>query len=331
MLMSSNTSVYFSPHLDDVVLSCSASLLADRVADRRVVVATLFSAGGEDATGRRLYELRRQEDRRAAAVLDVEALHLDLLDAPFRTPFYNCFRSIVFGTHPDDERHAVAVAATVRSVCEQLQPSRCYFPLAVGTHIDHRLVYRAGSELPAGPEVIFYEDRPYAFLLHGVRLRLAELGAKVAAEPLPPDLRPLSHAQLVESFRHSLHELVFIRSYLRPGEEWQWCEEELIRRLTAAELSEGPRLTPMVTAADEVGMDRISAAVAEYGSQLSILFGTVAEFSEQCRGYAARLGSTAAHAERFWRAMTLGQKQNADDADDADQRGSERRLSSDPR
>src|SRR5262249_59106359 len=96
------------------------------------------------------------------------------------------------------------------------------------------LVRRAGWSLPGSSEVFFYEDRPYAFLRHSVRLRLAELGAEVEVDPLPPDLRPLEPDPLVASFRQSLYELPFVRSYLEAGEEWRWCEAELIRRLATS-------------------------------------------------------------------------------------------------
>src|SRR5262249_51399459 len=275
----SDTSVYFSPHLDDVVLSCSANVLAERAAGRGVVVATLFSAGGEDAEGRHLYEQRRREDLRALALLDAQSLQVGLLDAPFRTPFYRSFRTIVLGEHLNDERHAAAIAAVVRAVCERLAPSRCYFPLGVGTHIDHRLVHRAAWCLPGSSAVFFYEDRPYAFLRHSVRLRLAELGAEVEADPLPPDLQPLEPDALVALFRQSLYELPFVRNYLQAGEEWHWCEAELIRRLTAS-LTATPsrdslaRLRPVLTEVQEDGRERVCAAVREYTSQVSVLFGT---------------------------------------------------------
>jgi LmbE family N-acetylglucosaminyl deacetylase len=172
--MLSETSVYFSPHLDDVVLSCGAQILAERAEGRRVVVATLFSACGEDEEGR--------------------------------------------------------------------------------------------------------------------------------LEQVPPDLQPLDEESLVQSFRRSLHELPFIRSYLQPGEEWHWCEAELIRRLTAPWREGGSCLRPVLTTTDEAGLARIAAAVAEYTSQVSVLFGTMASYREQSRAYAAELGGAAVYAERFWRA-----------------------------
>src|SRR5438093_1734972 len=92
-------SLYLSPHLDDAVLSCAGHILHERAQGRRVVVATLFGAGGGDEAGRKLYQARRDEDRRALALLGAECLHLGLVDAPFRDDYYRSFQSILLGKH----------------------------------------------------------------------------------------------------------------------------------------------------------------------------------------------------------------------------------------
>jgi LmbE family N-acetylglucosaminyl deacetylase len=297
--------VCFSPHLDDVVLSCPAHVLAERTAGRRVIVATLFTEGGEDEDGRRLYALRRREDETAVALLGAEPLHLGLPDAPFRGPYYRSFRAIVLGEQAEGT-HAAEAADCVRQTCLRLRPTRCYFPLGVGTHIDHRLVHRAVGGMPNEVELSFYEDRPYVFLPCNLRLRLQELGASVPAPP-PADLRPVAAERLEEDLRRGLHETAYVRRYLSPGEEWEWCEAELVRRLSRPPKCDGPSLHPTLKRSNEQGLERICAAVGAYSSQVDDMLGGLDEFRRCCREYAARLQTQAPYAERCWQVAPTSQ------------------------
>ena len=58
-------SVYLSPHLDDVAISCPARILEERAEGRRVLVVTLFSKGPGE-------RVRKREDRRAMRLLGAD-------------------------------------------------------------------------------------------------------------------------------------------------------------------------------------------------------------------------------------------------------------------
>jgi len=72
----------------------------------------------------------------------------------------------------------------LRTVIRDLRPDRLYLPMAIGSHVDHRLVRRAGLALIGARNVPreavrFYEDFPYA---HNVGFEdPADLDAEFAA------------------------------------------------------------------------------------------------------------------------------------------------------
>jgi len=292
--------LYFSPHLDDVVLSCPGQILADRAGGESVLVATLFSRGGTDADSLRLYEARRAEDQQALSILDVEGLHLGLSDAPFRNPYYRSFRAIVLGEHPNDALDACLVNDVVKKTWQEYHPRRCYFPLGVGTHIDHRLTHAAAATLPPDAQVAFYEDRPYAFLRHNVRTRLSELGARLNPEELPPDLRPLPDEVLIRSFRASLDTTAYVRAYLPPGDERTDCEQRLLDALVTRHSLPDLAIRPRILTTTAEQFERVFTAVSAYGTQIGDLFGTMDGYRRQTREYAEYLGVSASYAERVW-------------------------------
>jgi LmbE family N-acetylglucosaminyl deacetylase len=152
-----------SPHLDDAVLSCPVylqRLVRDGV---EVRVVTVFTQGEP------LHRTRRAEDRRALAELGGAATHLGFLDAPFRSPQYSGFCGIVFGRAREYPSTVRLVAERIARLTARWQPVSVIAPLAVGNHVDHRVVRDAAlAGVPPG-QLLFYEDRPYAFIRAQVR------------------------------------------------------------------------------------------------------------------------------------------------------------------
>lgn len=292
-------SVYFSPHLDDVAISCPARILAERKARKKVLVATLFTDGAPDA------EVRKKEDKKAMSLLGVDHVWLGLLDAPWRNSFYRSFRQIVLESHPDDR--IFVQERLVPAVCGLLaraKPKRAYFPLAVGTHIDHRLT-TAGALLPGSmegrAEVFFYEDRPYVFLRQNLRMRLAELDARLS--PCPEDLAPAPWESAESTLRFSLTHTAYVRAFLTDDGERRHCTEALLHRLRASQrwggAGRGVTLRPDVVRATSATLARIRKVVAAYASQVTALFG--GDFDGAASEYAATLAPRATYAERGWR------------------------------
>ncbi len=111
---------------------------------------------------------RRLEDERYAAFAEVSVVFLDLPDAVFRG--YEGDDQLLGAPRADDP----APTELLRREIARLEPSRVYFPMGIGGHVDHQLARNAGLELLADQpswimpfpsyagRVVFYEDFPYA-------------------------------------------------------------------------------------------------------------------------------------------------------------------------
>jgi LmbE family N-acetylglucosaminyl deacetylase len=288
-------SLYLSPHLDDAALSCPGSILSERAAGRRLLVVTVFSAPGEASRDTaELYALRRQEDENAALELEVDFQRLDFVDAPFRSPAYGSFNGIIFGRDPGDDSTSARLADQISQLIAQARPDTVYAPLAVGGHIDHRLTCEAARRAGSGKRVLFYEDRPYAFVLEAVTLRLAELGF---AGPGP------SRWVVAARFFPSFFRARYVRSYLRGASSRVRCAWRYARQLgrvgACQRGAEARRLS-----FDRDLLARARRVVSAYGSQVPDLFGDLEGYERAATDYSARLGSPDGYAERLWELKT---------------------------
>ena len=111
---------------------------------------------------------RRLEDERFAAFAEVAQVFLDLPDAVFRG--YAGDEQLLGTPRSDDP----APVDLLRREIARLEPSRVYFPMGIGGHVDHQLARNAGIALLGDQaswimpfpsyvgRVVFYEDFPYA-------------------------------------------------------------------------------------------------------------------------------------------------------------------------
>ena len=166
------TLLAISPHLDDAVFSAGALLWTLRKRGWRVVVATVFTGNAARPSGFALacqldkglsadidyMALRRQEDRQACAALDVEPVHLPLLEAPHRG-YANA--AALFDLVLPDDRVEAQVCAALTAVLAVMRPDVVLTPSAIGNHVDHVIVRRA-AEATADPRRLWlWEDWPY--------------------------------------------------------------------------------------------------------------------------------------------------------------------------
>lgn len=165
---------YLAPHLDDAVLS-GGGHMARAVRDgRHVEVITFFTADprpdldsplvrdlhsrGGTASGAGAQ--RRAEDAESCRRLGVTFRHVGLPDAMYRTDssgraLYTTRESLF---RESGERELLdSVTATIQSLPAS---ATVVAPLAVGGHVDHRLVRAAAEEARAG-DLLHYEDFPY--------------------------------------------------------------------------------------------------------------------------------------------------------------------------
>jgi glycosyltransferase involved in cell wall biosynthesis len=175
--------VFFSPHLDDIVLSCGGRIAAMVGRQEKVRAITVFAGVGKrpiaSTFARHLHEKwglrdspaeRLEEDRRAFQRLGVaEVEHWEFLDAPYRhnesgAPLYCTYDELKGSPAAAD---GPLVGELIRRVCQVFPTDgvvrRLYFPLGLGGHVDHQLLFQVGLHLRAeGWHVRFYEDWPYA-------------------------------------------------------------------------------------------------------------------------------------------------------------------------
>ncbi len=169
--------LYLAPHLDDVALSCGGQIAQRTQRGDRVLIVTVTA--GDPPTenlppfaqahhqswhlnAETVVAERRAEDARSAQILGADYCHLNLLDAIYR-------RSSTDGQalYNDDSQLfsevAPAEAVLIEQLTEQLVrlPSADLIisPLAVGGHVDHRLVRQSAEQ--AFPTLAYYEDYPY--------------------------------------------------------------------------------------------------------------------------------------------------------------------------
>jgi len=189
--------IYLSPHFDDVVFSCGATILRQRRASQSVLIITVF--GGLPSTASlaspfalqlhqemklspepiNVVEERRQEDSNVAACLDVDIFWLDFLDAIYRgKPARYMDSKSLFGDICVEDIHLIgSLNKTLQSVLQQAPQAKYYLPLGIGRHVDHQICSLAGLQLmQSGANVQFYDDLPYALLPQATEKRLHELG-----------------------------------------------------------------------------------------------------------------------------------------------------------
>jgi glycosyltransferase involved in cell wall biosynthesis/LmbE family N-acetylglucosaminyl deacetylase len=206
--------VFFSPHADDVVLSCGGAIQSLITQGKNVQVITVFageSAGQSSAFARHLHRKwrttesvarqRRQEDREALRILGVNQMaYWDYLEAPDRSnldgaPLYTTYDELSGTLSADDEHLIGEISERIISANAWPAGSVFYFPLSLGNHVDHQILATVGRRLIAsGRHVRFYEDYPYAENYRDVSRELNWL-PQVVVVPVARKLRALAAYQ----------------------------------------------------------------------------------------------------------------------------------------
>jgi LmbE family N-acetylglucosaminyl deacetylase len=177
--------IYFSPHLDDVSLSCGGLIWEQRQAGIAVSIWTIC-AGDPPAgplstfaeslherwqTGGQAVRKRRQEDVASCAELGATYRHLPIADCIYRRgpasgeALYASETALFSQPNPGE-------AGLIDELCSRLSeslPERAMLvcPLGLGGHVDHRLTRMVvekmiRGESRAGWELLYYADYPYA-------------------------------------------------------------------------------------------------------------------------------------------------------------------------
>jgi LmbE family N-acetylglucosaminyl deacetylase len=167
--------IYLSPHLDDAVFSAGGLIYEQARAGLSVEIWTFMcgyvpesdvspfaqilhfqwgAASAKEAT-----RMRREEDRRAAALLGAEAVHFDFPDCIYRRGADGewLYFEVFLPPRPEDAWIPAQIAQTISTRLQSDDVLVCQ--LALGSHVDHILL-RQGAELLQRP--LYYDlDMPY--------------------------------------------------------------------------------------------------------------------------------------------------------------------------
>lgn len=169
-----------SPHSDDAVLSCGASMAQWQQQGESMVVFTIFdgtvapplssfsnellASWGNPPDIRRL---RRAEDEAALAKLGAANLAAGMLEAHYRRGkggewLYPSLGALFGDIHSPDDSLATTILDKLTADFE-LHRYTVISPVAIGNHVDHQVTFEVSRRLIwAGYDVMFYEDYPYA-------------------------------------------------------------------------------------------------------------------------------------------------------------------------
>ncbi len=166
--------IILSPHRDDAAFSCGILLTVCAEAEIETQIINDFTlsdyAPFSGTVGREaVTALREREDAELQARIGPSLSFIDLriLDAPLRfgVPAEQTLLEPLNG-----EEYGREVTALAALLGPYLTAASCVLaPLAMGGHIDHRIVRDAARASCVMTKLAFYEDLPYAARLDGVQ------------------------------------------------------------------------------------------------------------------------------------------------------------------
>jgi LmbE family N-acetylglucosaminyl deacetylase len=234
--------IYLSPHLDDAAL-CAGGLIYDEThqgisvetwtlmcgmpvsAELSEFAAQMHAKWGT-TTVANTQQVRRAEDLRAAARLGAKAVHFDFADAIYRrAPDGAALYGEPVGAqvHPHDRALTAQITGLIGS---RLEPGdRIICPLAVGAHVDHRIVRSAAEAV--GRPLRYVADLPYV-LDHPSELEIQTAGLESTLNRVSePGLKAWLAA--IEAYRSQLSTLFESWELLQAALRAYWSAEGGIR------------------------------------------------------------------------------------------------------
>ncbi len=282
--------VYLSPHAETAALSCAGGMLANRERGKRVLIVTLFGGEADVAPA----------GAGPTARIGADRLAIGLPEARLRNPAHGRSETSLFGRLPEDDEVLAHLCHWLGEMGRRIQPRHVYAPLGVFGHVDHRLAHEAASatfETGAGRDVFFYEERPWALRKGTVRVRLAQLGARLPPAVTAPldggGLLPLLTGVLADPFVGRHHASVWDALRCAGRLARQWREARSWRPHKAF----GLRLQPVLQEMSEAAVRLIGDGCQDLPGASP--FGTRARLETLARRHAGSLGC-AGPTERYW-------------------------------
>ena len=179
--------IFISPHLDDVVYSCSQLLSNKKNEGNNILVITLFTQYDETQLSDNIFlngKVRKKEDEDALKSIGVDFMHLDYPELMIRDKLkdYSLIKQIIepFRTLcyvKGDNYLPDVISQDLQAIVNQNQTQELYFPAAIGFHPDHILTFRSCYKL-INVKKIIYQDFPYCTNSIYKNLRLAFINYK---------------------------------------------------------------------------------------------------------------------------------------------------------
>jgi LmbE family N-acetylglucosaminyl deacetylase len=173
--------IYISPHLDDVPLSCSGTICCQQAQELNVLVVTIFAGEPQPpfspfvqsvhhswhAPEERPYQVRKEEERKAMALLGTDYAWLDWFEILYRDPELSDANDFFWepGTSVVPSRDATlftTLCAWFTDASLVYAGTQFVVPLGLGMHRDHQFVFQAALNTLDRDHVLFFEDFPYA-------------------------------------------------------------------------------------------------------------------------------------------------------------------------
>jgi hypothetical protein len=282
-------SLYVSPHAEDAAISCPGGIFDERAQGLRLLVVTLFGPRTLDTS-----------EAGPTARLGADGFAAGLPSAQERTCRDNSFRSILSGGQSGDASSVAEAARILGEVVRRVVPRHVYVPLGVWGHVDHRICHEAARravETKADRDVFFYEERPFGLLPSAVKIRLAQIGAR-----LPPGAPRVSDDGSFARFLIGFGTDPYVRRHFHGWWDGlqcarlaarQWHEARQWRPLKAF----GPRLQPALHPVPAAAIELLQESCEAFpgGSP----FGSRERLDHQLARHARCLGQSGP-VERYW-------------------------------
>ena len=203
--------IYLSPHFDDAAFSCGGVIWEQVQTGDQVSILTVCAGEPPPApiskyaqslhtrwqTGTNAVKVRKDENRHSCQILGARAINLAIPDVIYRRSPIDGLPICMSDADLTAELQAVEtpIIETLKDELVKNIPKDCEIvsPLALGGHVDHRLV-RSAVELLGRP-VKYYADFPYSADLDSSQIDL-EMG-------MHHDLHPISRKSL-ETWQSSI-------------------------------------------------------------------------------------------------------------------------------